>query len=85
VTPGDVAGLVGAGLMLAAFALVQFGRIDPQKLAALLLNFAGACLVVASLTRKFNLGAFVLEGAWALVALGGLARLGLRRLRGGRS
>ena len=34
-----------------------------------------------SLTRAFNLSAAVMEGAWALVALAGLVRIGLRSLR----
>lgn len=34
-----------------------------------------------SLSQRFNLGAFLLEAAWALVAIAGLARLLFRRSR----
>jgi hypothetical protein len=81
VTLADAAGLLGAALILAAYALVQARRLDPHKAAALLMNLAGAGLVMASLARRFNLAAFLLEAAWALVALAGLARLAAGRLR----
>ena len=81
VTLADAAGLIGAALILLAFALVQARRLDPHKAAALLMNLLGAGLVMASLSRRFNLAAFLLEAAWALVALWGLARLAAGRLR----
>jgi hypothetical protein len=78
----DAAGLVGALLILAAFAGVQFQRLDPLRAPALLMNLCGAGLVLASLYFKFNLAAALLEGAWALIALWGLARLAFRRRPG---
>jgi hypothetical protein len=82
VTRADVAGLFGAALILLAFALVQARRLDPHRAPALLLNLAGPGLVMASLVTRFNLAAFLLEAAWALVALWGLGRLAMERLRG---
>jgi small-conductance mechanosensitive channel len=81
VTLADVAGLAGAALILLAFALVQAKRLDPHGARALLMNLLGAGLVMASLTQRFNLAAFLLEAAWALVALWGLARLAAERIR----
>ena len=46
---------------------------------ALLMNLAGALLVLASLVYRFNLSAFLMESAWAIVALFGLAKLALKR------
>jgi hypothetical protein len=80
-TLADAAGLLGAALILLAFALVQARRLDPHRAAALLMNLLGAGLVMASLVRRFNLAAFLLEAAWALVALWGLARLATARVR----
>ena len=80
-TLADAAGLLGAALILLAFALVQAHRLDPHKAAALFMNLAGAGLVMLSLTRRFNLAAFLLEAAWALVALWSLARLAAGRIR----
>jgi hypothetical protein len=78
---GDLAGVVGAGLMLACYGAVQMGRLDSHRATALLLNFAGAGLVLLSLIFKFNLASFLLEAAWALIALAGLVRLLARRLK----
>ena len=59
------------------------GKLDPQRAPSLFVNFAGACLILLSLfTASFNLSAAAMEGAWALVSLAGLARVGWRKLRG---
>jgi hypothetical protein len=75
----DVAGIAGVVTMLAAYAGAQMGRLDPVKAPSLLMNLAGACLVMFSLSRDFNLSAFLMEAAWALVAAFGLARILFRR------
>ena len=80
----DAVGLLGVALMLGAYAAAQTGRLDPVRPPALLTNLAGACLVMISMIRAFNLAAFVMEACWALVALYGLARCALMRGRSGR-
>lgn len=75
----DIVGLIGVGLMLAAYALGQLGRLRIDRAPALLMNLAGAALVMVSLLFKFNLSAFLMEATWALVALAGLVRLALRK------
>jgi hypothetical protein len=80
----DVAGLVGVATILAAYAASTLGRLSPHGAAALSLNFLGPSLILLSLTHRFNLSAAIVEGAWALIALAGLARLALRRRRAGR-
>jgi hypothetical protein len=82
VSPVDAAGLVGVALILAAYASAQLRWLDPLRAPALLMNLAGASLVLLSLTKRFNLAAFVMEAAWAVVALYGLLRIALRRRRG---
>jgi hypothetical protein len=78
----DALGVVGVLLILVAYAGAQLERLEPREAPALLMNLVGACLILGSLAYKFNLSAALMEGAWALVALYGLVRLGLRR-RGG--
>jgi hypothetical protein len=78
----DVAGLAGVALMLGAYAAAQLRWLDPLKPPALLINLTGAALVMLSLTNRFNLAAFVMEAAWALVALFSLLRLAFTRRRG---
>lgn len=74
----DAAGIVGVLLILIAYAGATSGRMDPKRAPALLLNLVGALLILLSLTYDFNLSAVLMEGAWALVAVIGLARLALR-------
>ena len=80
----DAAGLAGVFVMTAAYAAAQVGRLSPVKAPSLLLNFGGACLVILSLLRDFNLSAFLMEAVWALVALFGLIRIAVRNRSGPR-
>ena len=77
------AGVIGVLLILIAYAGAQFGRLEPRRAPALLLNLCGAGLILWSLAYRFNLAAFLMEAAWALVALFGLARRLLARGRRG--
>jgi hypothetical protein len=79
----DIAGLVGVALILAGYAAATVGRLHPKGAPSLAVNFAGAALILLSLTQKFNLSAAIVEGAWALIAVVGLVRLGIGRLRSG--
>ena len=67
----DIVGLIGSALVLAAFAYANLAK-TLDKLVFNLANLAGALLLV-SLWVHFNLAAFVLEAAWALIALFGIA------------
>lgn len=78
----DAGGLFGVFIILVAYAGAALGRIDPQRALSLFVNFAGAVLILVSLlTASFNLSAAAMEGAWALVSLIGLGRLGWAKLR----
>jgi hypothetical protein len=75
----DLAGLAGVLIIIAAYAGAQLRRLDPIRAPSLLMNFGGACMIILSLLRDFNLSAFLMEAAWALVALFGLIRIALTR------
>jgi hypothetical protein len=75
----DAAGLAGVLMMLVAYAAAAMGRMDPQRVPALMCNLVGSALVLLSLSRNFNLSAAVMESAWLLVAVAGLVRLALKR------
>jgi hypothetical protein len=77
----DAAGLFGVLLILVAYAGAQLGRLEPRRAPALVMNLTGAGLILWSLAFRFNLSAFLMEAAWAVVALYGLVRLALRRDR----
>ena len=75
----DVAGLVGVAMILGAYASAQLRWLDPVKAPALVTNLIGAGLIMVSLSHDFNLSAFLMEAAWAVVAIFGLVRLVFRR------
>ncbi len=75
----DAAGVAGVVMILVAYAGATTGRLDPKRPIALVLNLAGASLILLSLAYDFNLSAVLMEGAWALVALIGPVRLALKR------
>jgi len=75
----DLSGLLGALLILAAYAGVQTHRLDPHRPTALLLNLIGPSLVLFSLIEDFNLAALLLQVCWIAVALFGLTRIAFRR------
>jgi hypothetical protein len=70
--------LLGAALVLAAYAGAQAGRMDPRRVPGASLNLAGSAMLFASAISPPNYGVLVLEGAWAVISLGSLLRA-LRR------
>jgi hypothetical protein len=71
--------VIGALMILAAFTLAQFQRLDQRSYSYLLLNLIGSALlaVLAFLERQW--GFLLLEGAWALVSLWGVSARALER------
>ena len=70
----DVLGLVGAALIVGAYALLQAEKIDSKSVTYSLVNGIGALAILVSLTVDFNMGAFVVEAFWLLVSVYGLFR-----------
>ena len=75
----QIGGGGGGAMMLVAYAGAQLDRLDPRGAPALVTNIVGAGLVLLSMIEAFNLPAFLMESAWALVALYGLVRLIISR------
>jgi hypothetical protein len=75
----DIAGLIGVAMILVAYAGGALGRLRVDAAPALIMNLVGALLIVWSLLGAFNLSAFVMEAAWAFVALAGLIKLALQK------
>jgi hypothetical protein len=74
--------IVGAILILAAFAGAQFGRLDQHSIAYLLLNLIGSFVLAILAAIDHQLGFLLLEGVWAIVSLWSLVGLGGRRPQG---
>lgn len=70
----DFAGNIGVLMMVIAYLLLQLDRLSSSSVTYLLLNAAGAVLVMISLVFRFNLSAFLMEAFWLLISLFGLGK-----------
>ncbi len=66
--------IVGALLILAAFAAVQFERMQPDSRVYLALNLVGSAILAVLAYAEHQWGFLLLEGVWAVVSAWGLAR-----------
>jgi hypothetical protein len=71
----DVFGLLGVVLIITAYLLLQLERLPSTTLSFSLLNALGALLIMISLSLKFNLSAFLMEGFWFLISLFGVVKV----------
>ncbi len=71
---GQAISLVGAALILAAFAAQQAGRLKPADAAYLALNFVGSAILAYFAIEAKSLGLSVLESVWAVISLWSLAK-----------
>jgi paired small multidrug resistance pump len=70
----DAIGIAGVMLVLICYLLLQMGRMSAESLLYSAVNGLGALLILISLAYDFNLSAFLMEAAWLLVSLYGVAR-----------
>ena len=75
------AGAIGAALVIIAYFFTQQGWLAADDRRYLLVNLAGAALILLSLSVQWNLPSAVIEGFWGAISLYGL----LKRRRGGRA
>jgi predicted membrane protein len=67
----DIIGIIGSILFISAFAYANVAK-ELNKLWFNIANLGGAILLLISLSVHFNLAAFLLEIAWAGIAIGGI-------------
>lgn len=70
----DLVGNTGVALMVVAYMLLQLEKLSSSAVSYLLLNAAGAIMVMISLWFRFNLSAFLMEAFWLVISLFGLAK-----------
>ena len=70
----DVVGNIGVFMMVLAYLLLQLEKLPGSSVSYLLLNAAGAILVMISLLFRFNFSAFLMEAFWLLISLYGLTK-----------
>jgi hypothetical protein len=67
--------IVGAVLILVAFAGSQLGRLTPSSVVYQVMNLFGAVLLTVVAVHDVQYGFILLEGTWAVVSAVGLYRL----------
>jgi hypothetical protein len=75
---GQLVSILGAAMILAAFAALQAGKMRSESAAYLALNLAGSAILTYFAVEARNLGLIILEGAWAVISLGSLAKALMR-------
>jgi predicted small integral membrane protein len=71
----QVVSIIGALLVLGAYAAHQARRLHAHTIAYQLMNlFGGFFLFLAALTSR-QVGLMVVEGSWTVISLGGLWRV----------
>ena len=71
----DVLGLIGVFFIVAAYLLLQTGKLSSDSIAYSLSNLIGALLIIVSLIFDFNLSAFIIEVFWFVFSVYGLFRI----------
>jgi hypothetical protein len=67
--------VLGALLILLAFAANQLGRVDTSNLSYQISNLVGSAILTTVAVIEAQLGFILLEGAWALVSLWGTIKV----------
>src|ERR687898_2352641 len=67
--------VVGALLILLAFAANLLGRLDTSRLSYQISNFTGSAVLTAVAVIEVQVGFILLEGTWALVSLWGTIKV----------
>jgi hypothetical protein len=66
---GQAISIVGAAMILAAFAGQQAGKLGREDLLYLSLNLIGSVILTYFAIQAKNSGLIALEGSWAVISL----------------
>lgn len=74
-----ILGLIASAALLAAFALLNLGKLTTDHYTYQILNLAGAGFLAASAANPMNAGVFWAETIWAALALYGIIKIWMKR------
>ena len=75
----DIFGIFGVIGIIIAYFLLSIDRMQANHWSYSLINFIGALFIVWSLLDEWNLSAFLMEAAWAVISLYGLVKSLIKR------
>ena len=75
----QAASIVGAALILAAYAAHQAGWLGRDSIAYHLMNVLGGLVLLVVAVEAIQIGFIILEGAWTAISLVALLRVWMRR------
>ena len=67
-------GLLGAGVYLGAYALLQLGVLKGDSYSYSILNIIAPAFVMISLITAFNMSSAIIQSAWILISIVGISR-----------
>ncbi|MDD5159169.1 MAG: hypothetical protein PHI47_03895 [Sulfuricurvum sp.] len=68
----DLTGILGVIVIIIAYMLLQFEKMDAKDLAFSVLNTIGALLIIVSLVYDWNLASFIMESTWMIISMYGI-------------
>lgn len=71
--------ILGSLLVLAGFALAQWGYLDQKAIGYLVLNTVGSAILAVNAVLEAQWGFLLLEGVWAIVSA--ISLIGVLRAR----
>lgn len=75
----DVIGTIGVIIGLSVYFLLQAEKLRADQFLFPSLNLVAATLIAISLLWRWNFAAFMLEAAWMLISIYGIARIWRKR------
>jgi hypothetical protein len=82
-SPADLAGYLGAAVLVVAYFLNQAGTLRSEDWRFPALNLLGSALVMVSLFYRFNPPSVAIEAFWSSISLYGIGK-SIRRSRAAR-
>lgn len=77
----DFIGWLGSAMVVAAYFLISFRKLDSSSQLYQLLNFFGSTLLIAFTIYKEAYPPATVNSIWALIALFSLFQLGLKKVK----